>query len=125
MMLACESAEELKVWVERLSKTGRLDMLVTLKLGEEMETELNKFKLTVKNRRIKVEEGEHYEPVFKEKLWKLKTEGDRTKAEDWFLREMWVAKNGSLVYFSPKDDRDLVYYTPADVSRAKLAEIPE
>merc|ERR1719382_1006850 len=84
--------------------------------------------MTVKNRRIKVEQGEahnEYDLLFKAKLWKLKTEGDRNKAEDWFQRDMWIAQNGSLVYFSPKEDRDLVYYTAADVATAKVEKVKD
>jgi serine/threonine protein kinase len=126
--LAAESAQELTQWMDKLSKTGRLEMMVTMKLGSQMAADIDAFKLTVKNRRMKVDEGEahaQYEPVYKGKLWKLKTEGDRKKPEDWFQREMWVAKNGSLVYFSPKEDRELVYYTAADIAQAKIDKIPE
>jgi len=58
------------------------------------------------------------------KLWKVKGEGDKMKESDWFLREMWVAKNGCLVYHSPKEDRDLIYYTQNDLTRAKLTTVP-
>ncbi|CAK9117283.1 unnamed protein product [Durusdinium trenchii] len=62
-----------------------------------------------------------FAPVFRAKLWKVKAEGDRRKEEDWFEREMWIAKNGSLVYFSKKEDRDLVYYTSDDIQKAHIA----
>jgi hypothetical protein len=64
-----------------------------------------------------------FAPLFKAKLWKLKADGDRKNPEDWFEREMWIAKNGSMVYYSPKEDRELVYYTSADVARATVTAI--
>lgn len=38
---------------------------------------------------------DQFAPLFKAKLWKVKAEGDRKKADDWFEREMWIAKNGA------------------------------
>lgn len=36
---------------------------------------------------------------------------------------MWVAKNGSLVYWSKKEDRELVYYTHEDIHKAAFTLI--
>merc|ERR1719476_590080 len=97
-----------------------------MKLGQQMAEDLALFRVGVKNRRQQVTEGSQaeFEPVFKAKLWKVKGQGDRMKEEDWFLREMWIAKNGCLVYHSVRDERDLVYYTHADLERAKLVSVP-
>merc|ERR1719329_1380212 len=91
-----------------------------------MQHALHQFKLTVKNRRQKVdgETAREFAPQFKAFLWKVKADGDRMRKEDWFKPEMWIAHNGSLVYFSPKDNRELVYYTTSDVHRAQLRRIP-
>jgi serine/threonine protein kinase len=125
--LAAESGEELTTWKDKISKTGKMDMIVTMVLGSVMAAELQEFKLAVSNRRIKVEEDEksQFEPAFKGNLKKLKTEGDKKKADDWFEREFWIAKNGSMVYYSPKEERELVYYTASDVGRAKITTIPD
>jgi serine/threonine protein kinase len=124
--LAAESADELQVWKDKLFKTGKMEIMVTMVLGSMMAEELQAFKLAVSNRRIKVDEkDDSFEAAFKGNLLKLKTEGDRKKGDDWFEREFWLAKNGSMVYFSPKEDRDLVYYTAADVHRAKVAPMKE
>jgi serine/threonine protein kinase len=125
--LACETPEELEAWTEKLQKTGKMDMIVTMKLGSKMAEEIQAFKMNVSNRRIKVEGDakDQFEPIFKGNLWKLKTEGDRMKADDWFEREMWIAKNGSMVYYSPKEDRELVYYTSQDVVRAQVTIIDD
>merc|ERR1712113_531715 len=85
--------------------------------------------LAVKNRRMKVEneqdgswDKEH--AVHSGILWKLKADGDRLNEADWFERDMWLAQNGNFVYWSKKEERPLVYYTTADVSRATLVRIP-
>merc|ERR1712050_634827 len=44
---------------------------------------------------------------------------------DWIEREFAIAKNGSLTYYSPKDERDLVYYTAVDMQRAKIVPLKE
>mmetsp|Transcript_11962 Transcript_11962/g.21913 ORF Transcript_11962/g.21913 Transcript_11962/m.21913 type:complete len:682 (+) Transcript_11962:128-2173(+) len=123
--LAAESKDELDQWMKKLKQTGKMELLVTMKLGKQMQDDLVAFRIAVKNRRMKVEDDEkaQFEPVFKAKLWKLKGEGDAMKNEDWFLREMWISKNGCLVYYSPKEERELIYYTAADLSRAKVAVV--
>ncbi|CAK9033388.1 unnamed protein product [Durusdinium trenchii] len=120
-------------WRSLLSQATNLDgAMQTIRLGGVVADELKQFRLAVKNRRMKVGEdtkdgrnvrgpaGDQFAPVFKAKLWKVKAEGDRKKAEDWFEREMWIAKNGSLVYWSKKEDRELVYYTADDIANAKF-----
>mmetsp|Transcript_62375 Transcript_62375/g.118423 ORF Transcript_62375/g.118423 Transcript_62375/m.118423 type:complete len:667 (+) Transcript_62375:40-2040(+) len=119
---ATQSEQEYNEWTERLKGEGMA--IPTMQLGNHV-TELRKFVITVKNRRQKVDEDhkDQFAPVFKANLWKLKAEGDRMKPEDWFEREMWVAKNGSLVYYSKKEERDLVYYTSEDLSRATYTKL--
>jgi hypothetical protein len=116
--LAVNSREEYETWVEKLKSPMRMDV-PTMQLGNHV-AEMRKFVVSVKNRRQKVDDNskEQFAPVFKEKLWKLKAEGDKLNNDHWFEREMWIAKNGSLVYYSKKEERDLVYYTSADLMRA-------
>jgi serine/threonine protein kinase len=117
--------EEYDEWQKRLKSAERMDM-PTMQLGGHIE-ELRKFVVSVKNRRQKVDEDskEQFAPIFKEMLWKLKADGDRMKTEDWFEREMWISKNGSLVYYSKKEERDLVYYTSADLMRASYRKVDD
>jgi len=124
IVLAVNSQEEYEAWTERLKGSARMD-IPTMQLGGHV-AELRKFVVSVKNKRMKVDEEQkdQFAPVFKEKLWKLKAEGDKLKPEDWFEREMWISKNGSLVYYSKKEERDLVYYTSADLLRATYSNVP-
>jgi len=123
--LAAESQQEMDDWIAHFRDAGKHRMLATFQLGEQMAADLHAFKMTVKNRRLKVDDNhkDQFEPLFKAKLWKLKGDGDSMKEEDWFEREMWIAKNGSLVYFSPKEHSDLVYFTAADVHRANVTAV--
>mmetsp|Transcript_120134 Transcript_120134/g.374084 ORF Transcript_120134/g.374084 Transcript_120134/m.374084 type:complete len:708 (+) Transcript_120134:60-2183(+) len=123
---ACESAEEYQQWTTQLQRAASLDDLMrTMRLGANMKSELDRFRLSVKNRRLAVaaDDRDRLEPVFKGTLWKVKAEGDRMKQEDWFEREMWLSKNGSLVYWSKKEERELVYYTADDIVKASLLPI--
>jgi len=125
--LAAESQEEMDEWITQLKGAGKNEMLVTFQLGERMAADLQAFRITVKNRRQKVADNnkDQFEPTLKAKLWKLKGDGDSMREEDWFERDMWIAKNGSLVYFSPKENTDLVYYTAADIARATIIAVEE
>ncbi|CAE8646368.1 unnamed protein product [Polarella glacialis] len=128
LVFAAESAEEYQKWTSRLTSAANMDgIMQTMRLGGEMAAELKTFRLTVKNRRMKVvdDEKDQFAAIFKAKLWKVKAEGDRSKEGDWFEREMWISKNGSLVYWSKKEDRDLVYYTSDDMARARFTLIPK
>jgi len=127
MCFSAESPEEYTKWTGLLMHTANMDGAIqTMRLGGDVAAEIKQFRLNVKNRRMKVGEDkkDQFAPVFKAKLWKVKAEGDRRKEEDWFEREMWIAKNGSLVYWSKKEDRDLVYYTSDDIARATITLIP-
>jgi hypothetical protein len=125
LTFACPTEEEYKQWTMQLKGVARMDM-PTMKLGGDIK-DLRKFVVTVKNRRQKVDgdNKDDFEPNYKGKLWKLKAEGDKLKDEDWFEREMWISNNGSLVYYSKKEERNLVYYTPADLLRAIYEKIPD
>jgi len=126
VFLAAESKDDIEAWSDKLSKVGSMDMIVTFQLGDKMAEDLHAFRMAVRNRRMKVEgDKDAFAPQFKAKLWKLKTGGDRKKEEDWFMRDMWIAKNGSLVYYSPKEERELVYYTPGDISRSTIRRIED
>merc|ERR1719498_1334469 len=97
--------------------------LPTMYLGGDV-AELREFVVSVKNRRQSCSSKEDRQPVFKEILWKLKADGDRQKESDWYEREMWISKQGSLVYKSKKENKDLVYYTSEDLAKASYDIVP-
>jgi len=119
--------EDTILWLKVLKARARMEAIPTMHLGLGVARALDAYKLAVKNRRIKVEAGaeRQFEPTFKGSLWKVAATGDGTREQDWFKREVWLARNGSFVYWSPKDNRELVYYTASDVVRAKVVKIPE
>eukprot|EP00927_Polykrikos_kofoidii_P034020 TRINITY_DN28863_c0_g1_i1.p1 TRINITY_DN28863_c0_g1~~TRINITY_DN28863_c0_g1_i1.p1 ORF type:complete len:657 (+),score=131.05 TRINITY_DN28863_c0_g1_i1:104-2074(+) len=125
MRFAADNQQDLKEWMKMLKNATRMEILVTMRLGHQMEKDVRAFHLGVKNRRLKVKEGDkaNFEPVFKANLWKVKGEGDRSDETHWWLREMWIAKNGSLVYWSKKEERELIYYTASDLQRATVKQI--
>jgi len=127
ILFACDSEQELGTWVEQLKDAPTMHHLPTMKLGDDLAKDLVTFKLTVKNRRIRVDEDakDQFAPVHKGRLWKVKAEGDRMKKDDWFEREMWIAVNGSFVYWSKKEERDLVYYTAEDLANASYAKVSD
>lgn len=123
-MFGCDSQAECDIWISTLDEATHATMQ-TMHLGSRMVQDVKQFKLSVKNRRIKVtQEASHlFEPVFKARLWKVKVDGDRMREADWFEREMWLSKNGSLVYWSKRDEKELVYYTSTDLAHASLLRI--
>jgi hypothetical protein len=123
IVLACDTREEYEKWLGKL-QTVAWNMR-TVQLGSSF-VEFRKFVLNVTNRRTKIDTkaSNDFSPAFKAKLWKLRAGGDRLKADDWWERDMWIAKNGSLVYYSEKEGRDLVYYNSEDLKSAALTTIP-
>jgi len=124
-IFACETAEACQVWMTTLGRVVNRNLMQTMHFGGALARDLKIFKLNVKNRRMKVgkDDTDAHSPAFKGMLWKVKAEGDRMREEDWFEREMWIARNGSLVYFSKKEDRELIYYTADDIALAKFTKI--
>merc|ERR1712032_541194 len=118
-VFACKSKEERKVWINKLRHMGHSSSI-------NLQT-FQTFKLAMNDRRLAVEDKDldQFEPVFKSKLWKLKSRGDRGTPEHWWEREMWIARNGSLVFWSVREKRELVCYTSSDMSRATVTAIPD
>jgi serine/threonine protein kinase len=128
-IFAAESFEDLQVWMGYLSSAAHMDAMPTMRFDASFGQDLMKFKLSVKNRRMKLEKGAEkeggFEPVFKGTIWKSKANGDIMKESEWFQRESWLSRNGSLVYYSVREQRELIYYTAADVGRAKISKLPD
>jgi serine/threonine protein kinase len=127
---ACESPEDLKLWVKHLNdvidlKYQNLDTKVAVDQG--LIEDYREFKIQVRNRREKIEDesSREFRPVFKLDLWKLSQEGDPMEEKAWLKREMWIAKNGSLCYFSKKENRSLQYFKPDDVRVVTMEKVPD
>eukprot|EP00746_Dinoflagellata_sp_MGD_P153487 gnl/MRDRNA2_/MRDRNA2_84274_c0_seq1.p1 gnl/MRDRNA2_/MRDRNA2_84274_c0~~gnl/MRDRNA2_/MRDRNA2_84274_c0_seq1.p1 ORF type:complete len:681 (-),score=118.19 gnl/MRDRNA2_/MRDRNA2_84274_c0_seq1:503-2314(-) len=58
-------------------------------------------------------------------LWKLKAEGQVSNEEHWHKRDMWVAQNGNFCYFSPKEQKRLVYMDRQKFASAKVIALTE
>lgn len=121
-VFAAHSAEDLEEWLLQL-RNATLDAMPSMGLGSNFVEDMKV--LTVLNRRLSIEnDSSNYEPIFKSNLRKVKKGGDRMLEEHWFGREVWLARNGSLVYWSHKDHKELVYFTAEDVTKAKVLFIP-
>jgi len=122
-VFAANTAEELGQWMAQL-REATVNAMPSMQFGVNLAEEIQQMK--VHNRRLKIdaEYKQEYKPTFKGMLWKKKADGDRMCENHWFEREVWLSRNGSLVYWSHKEHRELIYYTHADVVGAELKLIP-
>jgi hypothetical protein len=58
-------------------------------------------------------------------LWKAKQGADPKQRDSWHARETWIAINLHLVYYSVKEDRDLIYYSKDDLDRARVVRLKQ
>jgi len=126
-MFACDSEEQLLTWTSKMTRMPKHDMLMTVRLGTDVAEDLHRFKINVRNRRKKIQDTDdkaQFQPIFEGMLWKLKVDGNPKSLEDWFLREMWLTKNGTFMYWSKREEQELVYYNANDVAHAKISKIP-
>jgi len=126
LVFAAESEDECAKWIEACERVKN-DAMRTMRFGGGVAQELRKYRLKVRNRRKPVDEdaAEGYKPKLKGFLWKLNSDGDVDAERDWLRREMWLSQNGSLVYWSAKEERELVYYTAPDVATATVEAVSE
>lgn len=126
VIVACTSPQQYTQWTKMLLSAATRQAQ-THRLGPRFKQAMGVLRLAVHNRRRRIGEDarEEYEAVFKTMLWKLNSRGDPKDPEHWLEREMWLSRNGSLVYESVKDHCDLVYYTASDIANAIVEPIPE
>lgn len=126
-IFACKSPEELATWSQALKREADGNTHTIISAGLVTVHELQRFRLQVRNRRIQLPRGstarDQFEPVLKTWLWKLKFEGDPHIESHWYERKVWLSKNGSLVYWSPREDRELVYHTSAEIARVSVFKL--
>merc|ERR1719498_237314 len=63
------------------------------------------------------------EPFFRAWLWKLRHDGDPLVESHWFQRDTWLSKNGSLIYGSEREGRELIYHTKIEVVRVSVRKM--
>jgi hypothetical protein len=121
-VFACNSADEQFMWTHALQREVDGNTHAIISAGLVSVHELLRFRLEVDNHRKPVDcsAREQFEPFFRGCLWKLKAEGNLKSDSDWFYRDMWLSKNGSLVYWSQREDRELIYHTSAEVRRSSI-----
>eukprot|EP00397_Hematodinium_sp_SG-2012_P005316 GEMP01005334.1.p1 GENE.GEMP01005334.1~~GEMP01005334.1.p1 ORF type:complete len:679 (+),score=118.41 GEMP01005334.1:119-2155(+) len=126
---AAETEKDRKAWVKHLTKiqTMQLQNLKTLNFSRGLISDFRNFKLTIRNRRAELPDGDQkaFKPRYKAALWKLNQDGDVMNPEHWLQREMWIATNGALCYHSKKENRELQYYTSQDMRRVTTCNIRE
>ncbi len=132
MWFAAETAADLKNWSSMIGqviahpdKFSNLDTKLMVSAG--LLEDFRNFKIQVRNRREKIDRATHqqYQPVFERELWKLNSDGDTMKEEDWTLRKMWLAKNGAFCYYSKKEGKELMYYRPDDIRYVKYRKLAD
>jgi len=121
-IFASTSLEECAAWSKVLQRA--VDPNAELVRDISIQ-ELLRFRLKVRNHRKVIDHSarDQFEPFFKGQLWKLKTEGDPSIESDWLYRDVWLSKNGSLVYWSQKEDRELIYLSSAEVVRVSVTRL--
>lgn len=125
---ACESEKDLSQWMKVLNDVIGLkyqDVDTKVLISKGLIDDYRDFKIHIRNRREKIDDvnAREFKPVFKCDLWKLNQEGDPMNEDHWLKREMWIAKNGSLCYFSKKENRELQYFKPDDIRVVGLEKV--
>jgi len=119
----CEDERSMNEWINQINHASSHHADHRMDIGA-IAKDLKAFR---QNRRISVERSssKNFAPAFKAKLWKLKHDGDAMAAQDWFPRDMWLSHNGSLVYYSVKEEKELIYYADQDVHRSIVQKLPD
>lgn len=100
-------------------------------LQEDIQEFRNRSMMERKSRRMRIPDGDEaadYEPgEIRGIIWKVLRNGRRSEdgPENWLERDVWIAKNGSLVYYSVAEGRNLVVWTPGDLATASITALPE
>jgi len=117
----CESYEEYVDWVRKLTSAVNLDLGRSIDLSTSIVKDLSIFKAKLRSQRKADLSGIFgFEVHFKAPLWRVKTGGNMSIADDWILREMWLTRNGSFMYYSNRYEGELMYYTEDDVASATI-----
>lgn len=119
---ACNASIDVQSWLDVLKQAVAMNSNEKVSMSCLILKDFDQ-RLKVRNNRSPVLDNlakDQFEPYLGGRLWKLKTEGDRKYEPDWMMRDMWIAKNGSLVYWSKKEERELIFHTSAEIARATV-----
>eukprot|EP00392_Amoebophrya_sp_AT5.2_P016808 g17104.t1 len=124
---AAETVEELQKWVSVLTEVMQKPENFDSQLAKKVKVSeglLQDFRDFNRNRREKIDRNSgQYQPVFEKELWKLNSDGDPLQDSQWTFRNMWLAKNGALCYFSKKENKELMYYRPEDIRQVSYRRL--
>lgn len=121
--LACKTEEERTMWVQTLTR-HRSECAVALH-GDQWKTAIAGLRSTLGASRAKADRArsEELAPAFRSNLWKLTKTGDSKKPEDWNYLDVWISTNGSLVYWSDEEEREVLCYSAAELKRARVEAV--
>merc|ERR1712139_306125 len=68
-------------------------------------------------------EDHHTKAVHKGTLWKLNLGKDAMDEKEWLQRDMWIANNHSLCYYSQAEGKRLVYLDSHHLHGAEITEL--
>lgn len=125
LILATETAEEQQQWLNALQVVRDMDFMNprTMFMDDDLQQQVKEAKRALGNRRAEIKnlDKEEFDVVLEETVYKLKFEADPTDETKWVPRKMWIAKNGSLCYYSKKaGGKPLQYYDASDLANAEF-----
>lgn len=110
--LAAESDEQLQSWMKKLKAVSSEGKRAAPTLHMK---EMGQLRLKSRNRRAAAAADASEPTPQGSVLWKLNTDGNPRRPEDWLQRNMWLAADGSLCYHSKKEGKALVYFSGTDI----------
>jgi hypothetical protein len=124
-IFACNSEQERDKWKDVLERVAGGDIQAKICSGSLMVHHCVHLQLHVANHRKHIEHtaGEHFEPFFRSLLWKLKIDGDPLEDSHWFRRDTWLSKNGTLAYWSERENQELIHFGRMDMLRLSVRKV--
>lgn len=109
---AADEAKDVDNWIEAINRAnnngfGHQDMAA--------------IRLRVNNQRGETEDEEVKYRILESQLWKLNQDGDAANPEEWRLRNMWLAKSGSLCYYSKQ--KPIQYLSSQNMKRCVVQKL--
>eukprot|EP00927_Polykrikos_kofoidii_P003628 TRINITY_DN11464_c0_g2_i1.p1 TRINITY_DN11464_c0_g2~~TRINITY_DN11464_c0_g2_i1.p1 ORF type:complete len:939 (+),score=184.90 TRINITY_DN11464_c0_g2_i1:284-2818(+) len=135
--LGFDRRQEMSQWFEALRLVAEKGAKFSKKKTSPFIVRIQKvrrrrsLRLSCTNRRLPVplNSRRDYDPIFRVVLWKLKIGGCREDSLSdlgslWVAREFWISINFSLVYWSQKENREIIFLNSADMEGATVVRVP-